>query len=48
MRSYLVTITQKDGTQFSFPGLYADGFDAQIALIGEYPDARRISARRVL
>ena len=47
MRIYLILITMGDGSQGSHNGLYADGFDAVIYALESFPDARRISARRL-
>lgn len=47
MRTYLILITMCDGAQGQHSGLYADGFDAVIYALDTFPDARRISARRL-
>ena len=47
MHVYEVTITMRDGSQGTHSGLYADGFDATIAAIEAFPEALRISARRL-
>ncbi len=47
MHAYLILITMGDGSQGSHNGLYADGFDAVIYALESFPDARRISARRL-
>lgn len=47
MRAYLILITMGDGSQGQHNGLYADGFDAVICAMETFPDARRISARRL-
>lgn len=47
MNTYRIKITLKDGSQGLFYGLYADCFGAVIAAIGNFPDAQRISARRL-
>ncbi|MCM2340438.1 hypothetical protein [Rhodoferax sp.] len=47
MKSYRILITQPDGSRCLFFGLYADGFDAVIQTMTTYPDAKRISARRI-
>ena len=47
MRTYLIMITMHDGSQGRHNGLYADGFDATIQALTLFPDAKRISARRV-
>lgn len=47
LRSYLILITMGDGSQGQHNGLYADGFDAVICAMETFPDARRISARRL-
>lgn len=47
MHAYLILITMGDGSQDSHNGLYADGFDAVIYALESFPDARRISARRL-
>lgn len=47
MRTFLILLTLRDGTQCAHHGLYADGFDAVISAINHFPDAKRISARRL-
>lgn len=47
MRSYLIQITMADGSQGQHNGLYSDGFEAVIQAITTFPDAKRISARRL-
>lgn len=47
MRAYLITITMADGSQGKHHGLYADGFDAAIQAMTSFPDAKRVSARRL-
>lgn len=47
MKKYQVTITMPDGSQGEHYGVYEDGFAAVIAAIGAFPQARRVSARRL-
>lgn len=47
MHPYLIKVTMPDGSQGQHHGLYADGFDAVISAINHFPDAKRISARRL-
>ncbi len=47
MRTYTMTITQQDGTQLRCLGIYSDGFNAIVAAIDNFPNAKRISARRL-
>lgn len=47
MYRYLVQITMPDGSQGRHSGLYADGFDAVLCALENFPDAKRISARRL-
>jgi hypothetical protein len=47
MKTYRLMVTQPDGSRCLFCGLYADGFDAVIQTMTTYPDAKRISARRI-
>lgn len=47
MRSYQITITMPDGSQGQHAGLYCDGFAAVVHAMDLFPDARRISARRL-
>lgn len=47
MRSYLIQITMPDGSQGQHHGLYADGFCAAMYALEHFPDAKRISARRL-
>ena len=44
---YQITITMLDGSQGSHHGLYADGFDAVIRAMDSFPNAHRVSARRL-
>ncbi|MES2948656.1 MAG: hypothetical protein V4858_08950 [Pseudomonadota bacterium] len=46
MRRYVITITMRDGSQGTHPGLYHDGVEAVMEAMGNFPDAKRISARR--
>ncbi|TXT37397.1 MAG: hypothetical protein FD135_3628 [Comamonadaceae bacterium] len=47
MKTYRITITLADGTQGRSLGLYSDGFAAVIDVMTTFPDAHRISARRM-
>lgn len=47
MRAYLILITMPDGSQGKHHGLYEDGFDAAATALALFPEAKRISARRV-
>jgi hypothetical protein len=47
MRRYLISITMPDGSRGEHSGLYADGFEAVITTLENFPDAKRISAMRV-
>lgn len=47
MRTYLVQITMTDGSQGEHHGLYPSGFDAVICALEAFPQAKRISARRL-
>lgn len=47
MRTYLVRITMPDGSIGEHNGLYEDGFAACICALESFPDAKRISARRL-
>lgn len=47
MKTYALTITQANGAQLRYLGLYSDGFAAAIDAIDTFPDAKRISARRL-
>lgn len=47
MRRYEIVITMPDGSQGRHSGIYADGFAAAIAAMEAFPEARRISARRL-
>ncbi|MDD5031295.1 MAG: hypothetical protein PHH58_17670 [Rhodoferax sp.] len=47
MRPYLIRITMPDGSQGQHHGLYTDGFAAVIYALTTFPDAKRISARRL-
>lgn len=47
MKKYQVTITMPDGSQGTHHGLYEDAFAAVIAAMDVFPQARRVSARRL-
>ena len=47
MKTYTMTITQADGVQLRYLGIYSDGFSATIDAIDTFPTATRISARRL-
>lgn len=47
MKTYLIRITMPDGSRGQCHGLYADGFDAVIQTLTHFPEAQRISARRL-
>lgn len=47
MHHYLIKITMPDGSSGQHHGLYADGFAAAIFALENFPDAKRISARRL-
>lgn len=47
MKTYLLLITEQDGTQAQAFGIYSDGFAALIDLMDVFPTARRLSARRL-
>jgi hypothetical protein len=47
MNTYLINITMGDGSQGRCYGLYSDGFEAVIQAMTNFPEAQRISARRL-
>lgn len=47
MKTYLIEITMPDGSQGHHRGTYSDGFVAIIQAMSNFPDAHRISARRL-
>lgn len=47
MKTYLIEITMGDGSKGRHYGLYSDGFEAVIQAIEHFPQAHRISARRL-
>jgi len=47
MKTYRITITLPDGTQDGGLGIYSDGFNAVIDAMTNFPNAKRISARRM-
>ncbi len=47
MRKYLITITMPDGSQGRHVDYYDDGFHAAIVAITAFPNAMRVSARRL-
>lgn len=48
MKTYLIKITHLDGAQGWLYGLYTDGFAALLDVMTNFPDAKRISARRLV
>ena len=48
MRSYLIQVTHRDGSVGHHHGLYSDGFEAVIETMSTFPNARRISAQRIV
>lgn len=48
MRTYRIHITMPDGSLGRHYGLYSDGFEAVIQAMTNFPEACRISARRVI
>lgn len=47
MRNFTMTITQADGVRLRYLGIYSDGCTAVIDAIDTFPNAKRISARRL-
>lgn len=47
MAIYRITITMADGSRGRCLGLFADGFEAVLQTLADYPDARSVSALRV-
>ncbi|MDD5479664.1 hypothetical protein [Rhodoferax sp.] len=47
MKTYSILITMADGSQGRCLGIYSDGFTAVIDVITSFPDAKRISVRRI-
>lgn len=47
VRSYQITITMSDGSQGRHHGLYADAFVAVTCALEAFPEAVRITARRL-
>ncbi|MDP2227409.1 MAG: hypothetical protein Q8J78_08025 [Moraxellaceae bacterium] len=47
MKTYLIKITTPDNFIRHVYGIYSDGFEAVIAAMCNFPDACRISARRL-
>ena len=47
MKTYSIEITMPDGSKGRHYGLYSDGFEAVIEAMSNFPDAQRISARRL-
>lgn len=48
MKTYRIQITMPDGSIGRHSGLYSDGFEAVIQIMTDFPDACRISARRIV
>ena len=47
MHRYQITVTETNGNQWTYNGIYADGFDATVCAIEDFPNAKRICARRL-
>jgi hypothetical protein len=47
MRRYQITVTESNGNQWRYGGIYADGFEAMVCAMEDFPAAKRISARRL-
>lgn len=47
MKTYSITITMHDGSTDRVHGIYSDGFEAVIQIMEHFPEACRISARRI-
>ena len=47
MKTYAIQITMPNGWQGSCYGTYSDGFDAVIQAMTTFPEACRITARRL-
>lgn len=47
MKTYAITITLPDGSQGRLVGIYPSSSDAVIAAMSTFPQATRISARRL-
>ena len=47
MHPYQITVTESNGNQWTYGGIYADGFDALVCAIEDFPHAKRICARRL-
>jgi hypothetical protein len=47
MKTYSILITMPDGSQGKCLGIYSDGFNAVIEAMTNFPQAMRISARRL-
>jgi len=44
MAIYRIRITMADGSHGSYTGLFADGFEAILQTLADYPQARSVSA----
>ena len=47
MRTYRITITMSDGSQGRALGIFASACAAIVAVMDDFPEATRISARRL-
>ena len=47
MRTYQIIVTMPDGKQNKHIGIFECGVDAAIDAMEKFPEARRISARRM-
>ena len=44
MSIYRIKITMPDGSRGRFTGLFADGFEAVLQVLADFPDARTVAA----
>lgn len=44
MRPYLIRVTLASGQRLRFPGLFADGCEAVLQILADWPGARAVAA----
>jgi hypothetical protein len=47
MKTFTIIVTQTNGLQCGYTGIFSTGFDAVIHAMDNFPTATRISARRL-
>lgn len=48
MRAFRISFALPDGTRLRYLGLFLDGFEAILQTLADYPNAKNITARRLV